>query len=415
MEIIDELEPVRRGLYGGAVGYLDAAGDLDMAIAIRTAVIRDGDRVRAGRRAGIVADSDPGRRGAGVPQQGPRGPAGALHRRHPRAARRPVSGTRRHGPGPGPRPREPPARPRTRPSPRAGAVRGQAAGCMSPRARSRPAAGRRPVSGPRPAVSGHRGRRHRAAAGLPATPFPARRPGLRPVRRTGGRPDRWGAARECGAGAGSVVTLCGTRRGGLASSTRRPVRGCAQQPRPRTRCRRDPGLSGQPWTAGRWSRRGRAGRRGRRCWRPGAGAGSSSTAVVDPVRAARRVQRADPAAARPGCRRRRAGPAGHHGNGPAATRRRTARVTADQRTRQDGRCWPRAGGSLSPSAACPAVALPGAGPDLFGPVRDRRPPAWPGRPRDGRGLGTRCPARDDPPPHRRLTGGSYASRTRTCA
>ncbi len=44
MEIIDELEPVRRGVYGGAVGYLDAAGDLDMAIAIRTAVIRDGTR-----------------------------------------------------------------------------------------------------------------------------------------------------------------------------------------------------------------------------------------------------------------------------------------------------------------------------------------------------------------------------------
>ena len=42
MEIIDELEPIRRGLYGGAVGYLDFAGDLDMAIAIRTAVMRDG-------------------------------------------------------------------------------------------------------------------------------------------------------------------------------------------------------------------------------------------------------------------------------------------------------------------------------------------------------------------------------------
>ena len=39
MELIEELEPVRRGVYGGAVGYLDAAGDLDMAIAIRTAVM----------------------------------------------------------------------------------------------------------------------------------------------------------------------------------------------------------------------------------------------------------------------------------------------------------------------------------------------------------------------------------------
>jgi anthranilate synthase component I len=58
MEIIDELEPVRRGVYGGAVGYLDAGGDLDMAIAIRTAVMRDGIAyVQAS--AGIVADSNP--------------------------------------------------------------------------------------------------------------------------------------------------------------------------------------------------------------------------------------------------------------------------------------------------------------------------------------------------------------------
>jgi anthranilate synthase component 1 len=58
MEIIDALEPTRRGLYGGTVGYLDFAGDLDMAIAIRTALIRDGRAyVQAG--GGIVADSDP--------------------------------------------------------------------------------------------------------------------------------------------------------------------------------------------------------------------------------------------------------------------------------------------------------------------------------------------------------------------
>jgi anthranilate synthase component 1 len=58
MEIIDALEPVRRGLYGGTVGYLDFAGDLDMAIAIRTALMRDGRAyVQAG--GGIVADSDP--------------------------------------------------------------------------------------------------------------------------------------------------------------------------------------------------------------------------------------------------------------------------------------------------------------------------------------------------------------------
>jgi anthranilate synthase component 1 len=56
MELIEELEPARRGLYGGVVGYLDFAGDLDTAIAIRTAVLRDGvAHVQAG--AGVVADS----------------------------------------------------------------------------------------------------------------------------------------------------------------------------------------------------------------------------------------------------------------------------------------------------------------------------------------------------------------------
>ncbi|MBY8876618.1 anthranilate synthase component I [Actinacidiphila acidipaludis] len=58
MQIIEELEPTRRGLYGGCVGYLDFAGDSDTAIAIRTALLRDGMAyVQAG--AGIVADSDP--------------------------------------------------------------------------------------------------------------------------------------------------------------------------------------------------------------------------------------------------------------------------------------------------------------------------------------------------------------------
>ena len=58
MEIIDELEAARRGVYGGAVGYLDAAGNLDVAIAIRTAVVEGGVcRIQAG--AGIVADSIP--------------------------------------------------------------------------------------------------------------------------------------------------------------------------------------------------------------------------------------------------------------------------------------------------------------------------------------------------------------------
>jgi anthranilate synthase component 1 len=58
MEIIEELEPTRRGLYGGAVGYLGFGGDSDTAIAIRTVVLRAGRAyVQAG--AGIVADSDP--------------------------------------------------------------------------------------------------------------------------------------------------------------------------------------------------------------------------------------------------------------------------------------------------------------------------------------------------------------------
>lgn len=58
MEIIDELEPVKRGIYAGAVGYLSWSGNMDTAIAIRTAVIKDGLlHIQAG--AGIVADSIP--------------------------------------------------------------------------------------------------------------------------------------------------------------------------------------------------------------------------------------------------------------------------------------------------------------------------------------------------------------------
>ncbi len=58
MELIDELEPVARGLYGGALGYLDLRGNLDFCITIRTLLLRDGQAtLQAG--AGIVADSDP--------------------------------------------------------------------------------------------------------------------------------------------------------------------------------------------------------------------------------------------------------------------------------------------------------------------------------------------------------------------
>ena len=58
MEIIDELENLRRGFYGGCVGYVDYSGNMDTAIAIRTLLVKDGEIfLRAG--AGIVADSDP--------------------------------------------------------------------------------------------------------------------------------------------------------------------------------------------------------------------------------------------------------------------------------------------------------------------------------------------------------------------
>jgi anthranilate synthase component 1 len=58
MEIIDELEPVKRGVYAGAVGYLGFHGNMDVAIALRTAVVKDGLlHVQAG--GGIVADSEP--------------------------------------------------------------------------------------------------------------------------------------------------------------------------------------------------------------------------------------------------------------------------------------------------------------------------------------------------------------------
>jgi anthranilate synthase component 1 len=60
MEIIEELEPVRRGIYGGAVSYFDFSGNMDTSITIRTMVIENG-RVYVQAGAGIVADSDPER------------------------------------------------------------------------------------------------------------------------------------------------------------------------------------------------------------------------------------------------------------------------------------------------------------------------------------------------------------------
>jgi anthranilate synthase component 1 len=58
MEIIDELEPIRRSYYGGCIGYLAANGTMDTCIALRTALVKDGTMyVQAG--GGIVADSSP--------------------------------------------------------------------------------------------------------------------------------------------------------------------------------------------------------------------------------------------------------------------------------------------------------------------------------------------------------------------
>ena len=58
MELIDQLEPVKRGVYGGACGYLSYAGDMDVAIAIRTGIIKDGT-LYVQAAAGVVADSVP--------------------------------------------------------------------------------------------------------------------------------------------------------------------------------------------------------------------------------------------------------------------------------------------------------------------------------------------------------------------
>ena len=58
MEIIDEFEPVKRGLYSGAVGYLGFNGDMDLAIAIRTGIVKDGT-LYVQAAAGVVADSVP--------------------------------------------------------------------------------------------------------------------------------------------------------------------------------------------------------------------------------------------------------------------------------------------------------------------------------------------------------------------
>ncbi len=118
MEIIEELEPTRRGLYGGIVGYLDFAGDADTAIAIRTALLRDGHRLRAGRR-GHRRRLRPGRRGHRgsatrprrcCPRSRPPAPS-RVRSRQPTRARAPRDRSRRAG---APSSRSPVARARRR-------------------------------------------------------------------------------------------------------------------------------------------------------------------------------------------------------------------------------------------------------------------------------------------------------------
>jgi hypothetical protein len=91
MEIIDELEPIKRGGYGGAIGYLSYTGDLDTCIHIRTVVMKDGRaHVQAG--GGTVADAQPEYEFERVAEQGRGGPAGLRARR--RAAGVAVMGVR---------------------------------------------------------------------------------------------------------------------------------------------------------------------------------------------------------------------------------------------------------------------------------------------------------------------------------
>jgi anthranilate synthase component 1 len=58
MQIIDELEPEKRGVYGGGLGYFSAAGDMDMCIALRTAIVKD-EKLYIQAGGGVVYDSDP--------------------------------------------------------------------------------------------------------------------------------------------------------------------------------------------------------------------------------------------------------------------------------------------------------------------------------------------------------------------
>jgi para-aminobenzoate synthetase component 1 len=58
MQIIDELEPTRRGVYCGAIGWIDARGEMELSVAIRTMILRQG-KAYISVGGGVVADSDP--------------------------------------------------------------------------------------------------------------------------------------------------------------------------------------------------------------------------------------------------------------------------------------------------------------------------------------------------------------------
>ena len=120
MELIAELEGEKRGIYAGAVGYIDFSGNIDTAIAIRTMVVSPDGRAHVQAGAGIVADSDPEPRGRGVRPEGAGaaggGGSGPGHdrrphtgrgqrRRRPASERRDERSRRRGRPGRRPAPR----------------------------------------------------------------------------------------------------------------------------------------------------------------------------------------------------------------------------------------------------------------------------------------------------------------------
>ena len=319
MEIIEELEPTRRGLYGGIVGYLDFAGDADTAIAIRTALVRDGVAyVQAG--GGIVADSDPVAEDDGDAEQG----AAVLRRwRRPRPCARPGGARQLTRPpaGAGGRGRGPASRAAAG---RAGALR-RAAGVAARAGSSVGGAGgcrsRRPVGaalvvppvppvalvagggGGRPAVT--RRRRRLAAGGLRSPRARCRRASAASWPPPAAAPSR-SARRRAARGCASVRPSAPLRRRWLASSALGlPIVGAPPRPHWRAaRCRRRPASPAR----GRRRGRGRGGppRRPRRPPRRRPGTPLTPGRATRPCRrpADLRRPRWEPAADEPAARSR---------------------------------------------------------------------------------------------------------------